>query len=59
MNAIEVIKPDSDLSEEKQRADEWLDESLADSFPASDPLPMSHGQAEPADLDLHSERNVG
>lgn len=31
----------------KQADDAWLDEALAQSFPASDPVPHFHGDAAP------------
>jgi hypothetical protein len=49
MSATEISERGADLAEDKRRSDEWLDQALAESFPASDPLPMFHGRAEPVD----------
>jgi hypothetical protein len=43
-----VAENSVDLAAEKERTDEWLDTALASSFPASDPLPMFHGEVEPS-----------
>lgn len=37
---------DPDAERAHQAADDWLDDALTQSFPASDPLPMFHGDSE-------------
>lgn len=44
---MSVDGPGIDRTERERADDRWLDEALAESFPASDPLPLFHGEIRP------------
>jgi len=50
----------SNSSGPERSVDQWLDEALAESFPASDPLPQFHGASEAvvAQGEPHAEPEV-
>jgi hypothetical protein len=47
VNAMNIAGPGADSMDRARADDQWLDEALADSFPASDPLPLFHGESRP------------
>ncbi|MBM0107851.1 hypothetical protein JM946_24210 [Steroidobacter sp. S1-65] len=44
---MNIAGPDAYSTDRAAADDQWLDEALADSFPASDPLSLFHGQSNP------------
>jgi hypothetical protein len=49
VNAMNIAGPGADSMDRARADDQWLDEALADSFPASDPLPLFHYESRPAE----------
>jgi hypothetical protein len=51
VDAVNIRKSQSPTEDEKAADDAWLDEALAQSFPASDPVPHFHRDPPAADHD--------